>query len=189
MAKFKMNKMVEKATGTVGTMSFRTVGKTILFSSNPDHNGRQSEKQRLQRERFKRASTYAKTVLADPATKAAYAEKAASSGVDFMNAFSLAVKDYLKSPVVDAMDYSAYKGKIGDLIKLRVFDEFKVAEVRVSIVLPTSVVSESGVAIHAADAANYTYIATKANTTLAGSKIVVVVTDKPGNTTTFEKVV
>src|SRR5690606_30434721 len=159
------------------------------FSSNPEQKGLKSEKQRLHRERFKRAVAYARLSLQDPETKAAYAAKALSSRVDFLNSFSLAVKDFLKTPTVDAVDHAAYGGQIGDVIRLKVFDEFKVAEVRVSIKLPTGVVLESGLATPIVGSADWQYEATVVNATVIGSTISVVVTDKPGNSTTFEQII
>jgi len=141
--------------------------------------------QRIQRERFKRAAAYAKVALQDPATKAAYAEK--TEGKDFMTAFSEAVKDFLKAPKVDSIDNSGYTGKIGESIILKVSDDFKVADVKVTITLANATLVETGTAIVLAGTADWKYVVTKANATLAGSKIKVVVTDKPGNTTSFEK--
>jgi hypothetical protein len=185
MAKFKLNKMVEGATGKVGNMTFKQVGRTTLFTSVPEFNGVSSEKQRVQRERFKRAASYAKIALQDPATKAAYKLKV--EGQEFQNAFTAAVKDYLSSPKVDSIDNAGYSGKIGESLILKVSDDFKVADVKVTITLPTAVVLETGTAALVAGSADWKYVVTKANATLPGSKIKLIVTDKPGNTTSFEK--
>lgn len=188
MAKFRMNRLVEKATGTVGTMSFRTVGKTILFSSNPERKSTRTEEQRLHRERFKKAAAYAKGLMDDPIAKAAYAKKAASSGNDFVNAFTMAMRDYLRTPSVDSLDHSAYRGQIGDVIRVSVSDDFKVEQVTVSIILPDGELHESGVAVKEPDTAEFMYTATRAHAGVAGSTIRVTVTDKPGNVTTFNKI-
>jgi hypothetical protein len=186
MAKFKLNKMVEGASGGVGqNMMFRQVGRTTLFTSKPEFKGVSTEKQRNHRERFKRAANFAKEALKDPATKAAYAEK--TEGKDFLTAFAMAVKDFLKSPKVDSIDNSGYSGKVGESIILKVSDDFKVADVKVTISLANATVVETGTAVMVAGTADWKFVTTKANATLAGSKIKVVVTDKPGNTTSFEK--
>jgi hypothetical protein len=185
MARFKLNKMVESASGKTGNMVFKQVGKTTLFTAAPEFKGETTEKQRVHRERFKRAVSYAKASLADPATKAAYAQSVA--GQDFMNAFTAAVTDFMNAPRVDAVDNTGYSGKIGESIIAKVFDSFKVADVRVTISLANNTVVETGVATLVTGSSDWKYVTTKANATLAGSKIKVVVTDKPGNSTTLEK--
>jgi hypothetical protein len=186
MAKLKLNKLVEGASGKVGqNMMFKQVGRTILFTPTPEFNGVSSDKQRAQRDRFKRAATYAKAALADPATKAAYATKV--EGQDFMTAFAAAVQDFLRAPKVDSIDNSGYSGKVAESIILKVSDDFKVAGVTVTITLPNATILETGAAAVIASTADWKYVTTKANATLTGTKIKAVVTDKPGNTTSFEK--
>lgn len=186
MANFKMNKMVDAASGKVGNMVFKQVGRRTLYTQAPEHLKPPTENQTRQRERFKRAATYAKTVLLDPATKAAYAKSV--EGQEFLHAFTAAVKDYLKSPAVDSVNTTTYRGNVGDRIALRVFDSFKVAQVVVTINAPDNTLIETGVAVQSPDSAEWVYVATIANAAVAGGKLAVVVTDKPGNVTVFEKV-
>lgn len=186
MAKFKLNKMVDSASGKVGQMVFKQVGRYTLYTQAPEREKPYSESQIAQRERFKRATAYAKVVLQDPLVKEAYTKSVA--GKEFQHAFSAAVKDYLKSPTVDSVDTTAYQGAIGDQISLRVFDSFKVASVRVTLKRADNTVLETGVALQEPDTAQWIYSTTVANAAVAGTQLEVVVTDKPGNTTTFERV-
>jgi hypothetical protein len=187
MALIKNNDLTDGMSGRIGNkIVFRVVkGRTVATRRPIQTTSVITDKQRAHRERFKRATTYAKAALLDVATKAAYALQAKEK--DFMNAFTAAVTDFMKSPKVDSIDNAAYSGKVGESIILKVSDDFKVADVKVTITLPTSVVVETGAATLVAGTADWKYVTTKANATLAGSKIKVVVTDKPGNTTTFEK--
>jgi hypothetical protein len=186
MARLKLNKYIESASGSAGkNISFKQVGSVTLFATKPERTGNSTEKQRLQRERFKRAAAYAKASLLDPATKAAYAKSV--EGIEFQNAFTAAVADYLNSPKVDNVDHSDYSGKVGETIIVKVFDAFKVADVRVTISLANNTVVETSLATQVVGSSDWKYVTTKANATLAGSKITVVVKDKPGNSTTFEK--
>ncbi len=186
MASFKMNKMVDAASGKVGNMVFKQVGRRTLYTQAPEHLKPATENQTLQRERFKRAATYAKTVLLDPATKAAYEKSVA--GQEFQHAFTAALKDYLKSPVVDSVNTIAYRGNTGDHIMLRVFDSFKVAQAVVTITAPDNTLIETGAAVQSPDSAEWVYVATNANAAVTGSKLAVAVTNKPGNITMFDKV-
>lgn len=185
MAKFKLNKMVESASGKTGNMVFKQVGRTTLFTAAPEFRGESTEKQRAHRERFKRAVVYAKASLEDPATKTAYAQSV--EGKDFMNAFTAAVADYMQAPKVDAIDSSGYSGMVGETIIAKVFDSFKVADVKITILQANNTVIETGVATQEVGGTDWKYVTTQANATLSGSIIKVEVTDKPGNTTTLEK--
>lgn len=184
MAKFRLNKMVESASGKIGNMVFKQVGGTTLFTSTPEFKGEATEKQVAHRERFKRAVAYAKASLADPATKAAYALSV--QGEDFQNAFTAAVTDYLNSPKVDSLDVSGYTGKVGESLIAKVYDTFKVTNVVITITQADGTILESGAATLEKGSVNWSYVTTKALAAMAGARIKVVVTDNPGNTSTSE---
>jgi hypothetical protein len=86
------------------------------------------------------------------------------------------------------MKTDGYTGKINDAIIIKATDDFKVAAVTVTINLPSGVLLESGSAAYDANAMMWKYTATKANTTLAGTKIKVTAIDVPKNEASMEKV-
>lgn len=185
MAKFKMNKMVEGATGKVGNMVFRQVGRTTLYTQAPERSAVTSEKQRSQRMRFKRAASYAKSCLADPALKAMY--EARANGEEFLTAFNQALTDYMHAPKIDSVDLSGYAGQVGDVLVAQVFESVKVTQATVTITLADNSVLESGDAVLVADVFEYQYQATKLNAALPGTKITFTIGDKDGNTHTVSK--
>lgn len=81
------------------------------------------------------------------------------------------------------MDFSAYRGQIGDLITIQATDDFALAEVRVNIQNPDGTLVEEGSAVGDPDGFTFRYRATAANTSLAGDKITVTAIDRPGNRT------
>ena len=50
-----------------------------------------------------------------------------------MRPFAFAVADYLKPPVVPAIDVAGYHGAIGEIIKILARDDFEVSAVTVAI--------------------------------------------------------
>ena len=133
----------------------------------------------------KRAAKYAKAAIQNADTKLAYAQSV--EGQDFQNAFTAAVTDFMKAPVVDSVDNTGYHGNVGDSLLLNLFDDFKVDTVKVTISLANNTVIETGSAVKVPDSTQWKYVTTAANAAVVGSKLSVVVTDKPGNITTFEK--
>ena len=103
-------------------------GKTIV-SKIPNRTAPQSDAQIQHLQKFQEAVIYAKSVMADPTTKAAYAAKA-QGGV---TAYNVAVADLLNAPNIESINLSAYTGKIGDKIIIRATDDFKVTKVTVTI--------------------------------------------------------
>ena len=72
-------------------------------------------------QRFRQAVLFGKTVMADPETKALYAEVAGAKGKPV---FSLTVADFFHAPSVGEVDLSAYTGAIGDEIIIMAGDDF-----------------------------------------------------------------
>jgi hypothetical protein len=137
-----------------------------------------------QRQRFQQAAFYGRAIQQDPTQKAAY-----ETGVDVntQSAYIVAVADYLNAPDIRNVDFSAYRGQIGDLIVIQATDDFAVHHVHVRIQNPDGSLVEEGDATAAPDAYTFRYAATTTNTTLAGDKIIVSAFDNPGNETTEQK--
>ena len=138
-----------------------------------------------QRQRFQQAAFYGRAVQQDPAQKAAY-----ETGVDAntQSAYTVAVADYLNAPDIRHVDFSAYRGTVGDAIIIQATDDFAIHHVHVRIQRPDGTVAEEGDAPAGADGYTFRYAATARNTTFAGSKIIVSAYDNPGNETTQQKI-
>jgi len=180
MARVSNNIITQGLSGTIGgTLVFRQVGGRTIVSAAP----RESEKtptpgQQAQQERFQMAAFYAKAQLADPAGKAEYE---AARTDEQRSAYTIAVADFMQAPDIHEVDLSSYQGRAGDTIRVRVTDNFKVLSVTVSIENGDGSAVEQGAAVKAVNGIDWLFTATQANASLAGDKITVRATDKPGN--------
>ena len=139
-----------------------------------------------QRQRFQQAAFYGRAMQLDPAQKAAY-----ETGVDVntQSAYTVAVADYLNAPDLRSVDFTAYRGAVGDAILIQATDDFAVHHVHARIQRPDGTLVEEGDATADPDGYIYRYAATARNTTLAGSKIIVSAYDNPGNEATQQRTV
>ena len=139
-----------------------------------------------QRQRFQQAAFYGRAVQQDPAQKAAY-----ETGVDAntQSAYTVAVADYLNAPNIQNVDFTAYRGTIGDAIVIQATDDFAIHHVHVRIQRPDGTVVEEGDATADADGYTFRYAATVKNSTFAGNKVIVSAYDNPGNETTQQKTI
>ena len=83
--------------------------------------------------------------------------------------------DLLNAPKIEQIDLSGYHGQVGDVIKVRAYDDFKVVSVSVHIYNSDGVVVEEGNATE--QGIDWVYTATAQNTDLSGDKIIVKATD------------
>jgi hypothetical protein len=181
------NLATQGLSGMLGdTLVFRNVGgKTVVSSAPKFSNHEPSEKQKTNQKRFQKAVLYAKSQMNDPVAKAVYEEKSKEQGQP--NAYNIAIADFFNAPDVEEVDLSAYKGAVGDTIKISAIDDFMVAEVNVEIFNPDGSLVESGAAVQDSNALYWVYTATAVNADLDGDKIVIKVSDIPGNTTEKEE--
>ena len=182
MAKSINNIVTEGLSGRIGkqiVFSQRN-GETIV-SKFPVRTKKPTAKQLAQQ--FSNAITYGKKALQDNALKEAYTTEALKrKGV---TAYNLAVADFLKAPVIETVDVSAYKGLAsGEKIAIAVTDNFKVTSVKVAIVGSDESTVEQGEAT--LKEGKWIYSTTATNTSLSGDKVVVTATDRPGNKTVKE---
>lgn len=135
------------------------------------------------RERFQQAAFYGRTVLQDPAQKAAY-----ETGIDAnrTSAYTVAVADTLNAPNIQHVDFSAYRGQAGNAILIQATDDFAIARVHVRIQNTDGTLVEEGDAQPQPDGYTFRYLATAANASLTGDKITVTAYDNPGNATTAQ---
>lgn len=185
MAEVKNNIITEGLSGILGDrIVFRQMrGKTII-SVKPKKAEKYSEKQLEAKRRFQYAVFYGKSVTADPAKKAEYE---AAKGKKFNSAYQVAVADFLNAPDIEEVNLKEYKGEIGDVITIRVSDDFKVQEVKISIHNPNGTLVEEGNAVLQHGGVDWKYEATAVNDSMEGDKISIAAYDTPGNTSVEEQ--
>jgi hypothetical protein len=132
-------------------------GKTYL-GPKPRRTREPSQAELNQRERFKEAALYAKSALADPATREFYETVAAERGTPV---FALAVGDFLNQPSIKPLDLSNYKGQVGDPILIRAVDDIGLADVEVELTASNGTQIEKGKAVeNGVRTGRWTYTAT-----------------------------
>jgi hypothetical protein len=172
------------ASGALGDeLVFRQrAGKTVISLPVVRRVDQRTEEQLMFRERFRQAVMYARKVVADPAQKALY-QAIAKPGVP---AYNMAFRDRFKAPVITGIDIGNYSGSPGDVIRIGAVDDFRVERVQVTILNAAEAIVEEGFAV-AAPEGTWIYTATNANVILAGGKVLIQVSDLPGNITTGEE--
>jgi hypothetical protein len=181
MSKVILSSSLMDARGKMGNVVFRRHGNEHIMAHTPivgDHVP--TAKQAAQQQRFKLAAIYGSAVLADPAKKAIYADKAKQKGI---TVFALTIADFLHAPSVDNIDLSAYTGKAGETITIQASDDVVVAGVAVRILDTTGAVLEQGPAT-GDNGSNWSYKTTTALPVGQPVTIEVTASDLPGHTTT-----
>jgi hypothetical protein len=185
MSNVNENLLVRGARGNVGKQFvYKKRGANTIIARMPSVNkdAVPTEKQLQKRELFSDAAIYAQGAISSADLKKEY-EKKASPG---KTAYNIALRDYLKAPVVRKIDASNYNGTTGSTIVVNAKDDFRVAGVKVSIHSSTVVLLEEGNAIlDPIKRSLWNYTATQNNATLAGSVISAIATDLPGNSGTL----
>ena len=188
MAKSKRNVLTHGLSGTMGDlMVFRQLnGETIVANFPKERTAPLTEKQKQALARFKKATVYGKSVKGNEELRAMYQAKVKSG----QTAYLLAVTDYLTSPVVEDADLRAYKGVIGDKIKVNALDDFQVKSVAVSITSAADELIEEGNAVqNPMNDLEWTYTVKVSNATLAGTKVSFTASDLPGNGTILTSII
>ena len=187
MAESKNNIITHGLSGKVGDLIvFRNRnGKTYVASKPKERTGELSEAQKEHQKFFQQAVIYAKSALVNPETKQAYKD-AADEGE---SAYNVAVADFMHAPDIDEIDLSKYTGKVGDTIMVTVTDDFKVAEVSVTILNADGTEVEHGLAQSALGGLQWLYTATAVNNSLEGDKIIIRASDLPHNKAEEERVI
>jgi hypothetical protein len=180
MAKVKDNVMVKGFSGTIGKqLTFRQIGgKTFVSNYQKAPSVPATEKKLAAQTRFGVATAYARKAVKDPDLKAMY-QAAVKGG---QRAFNVAIADALHAPVVESIQAENYHGHPGDQIIIGAKDDFKVTAVAVSIFNKAGEIIEEGDAfIQNDEEMKWLYKVQQENPGLAGSKIIAVATDLPGN--------
>jgi hypothetical protein len=189
MAKIDDNLFLLGARGMVGNqMVFRIRKGNIILSKRPRRTKNQTDAQIAHALRFKEATIYAKAALTDEDTRKAYSERAQNSE-DALSAYNVAVADYLNSPVIRKVNLEGYSGQSGEGIVVSATDDFQVKEVSVEIRQSDDTLVEKGTALAESNGLDWKYTTQSVNASLAGSMVIVRVSDIPGNVTVKEEVI
>jgi hypothetical protein len=187
MGRFKDNDATFGLQGNVGKFyNFRqSLGRTIVTRQVVKRRKPLTAHQKKMKRSFLKAVTYAKAVMANPEKSRIYeAKKRPGKGV-----YLLAITDYLKPPVVDELDITAYTGAIGSKVIVQAMDDFKVARVSVSIFSATGELLEEGdTVLNVENGLDYIYTATTVNYQPDGSRIKAIAYDLAGNTASLEMI-
>lgn len=185
MANSNNSVITGKLRGTLGKeLVFREWdGKTVVAKSPKKRTGPATPAQLKIQENFLLATIYATSVKegTDQGIRDAYTAALKPR----QNLFSRAVADFMSPPVVKSIDTGVYSGVVGNMIKIRAVDDFRVTGVQVEIYAANGSLLEKGNAVQQTNGVDWTYTTTQANAVLAGSKINAIATDVPGNTGTL----
>jgi len=154
-------------------------GKTVVAKAPKGRKGKTTPAQEETQERFLIASRYAQAVTKNQ--DKSMAEAYAAVLKPRQNVYSRALEDCMSPPVVKKINARNYKGIVGDKIVIRAIDDFRVVSVRVEIYAANGTLLEEGNAEQNANGLDFTYTTTQANNLLAGSRIIAIATDVPGN--------
>lgn len=123
---------IEGFSGSIGRLVIKRVGNRTILAHKPRKTGKQSEKQRQNRLKFKAASAYAKHILKDPQKKAYYLQKAKK--LNLTNAYTAVITDYMRKGEIKEINTSKQHGKAEHTVKVKVFKKhFAINKVRVTI--------------------------------------------------------
>ena len=166
--------------GMMGSIVFRCIGEKSIMSKRPDCSKVvRSAAQRANEKRFAAATIYGKKVLSDPKLREYYRKKRK----EHQSIWNAAISDFMSRPKVDVIDLKGYKGQPGNSISISACDRLKLESISVVILNDMGQVIESGPAFARPSSENmeWDYIATVMNPFLKGSRVVVRVSDLPGN--------
>ena len=176
MARVKLNPLLDQISGAVGDLVFRRSPRGVVIARKPDApTAEPSEAQLAHRARFRRATAYGRSVMADPEAKAFYDALAQSRR---QPVFSLTVADFFHAPTVDAVDVSAYTGTTGDAIAVEATDDVGVVRVEVVLADGAGAVLEAGEAVP--DGGRWVYTAQTDVASGTTVEVRVTATDRPG---------
>ncbi len=179
MAIINENLLVKGARGNVAKQFvYRTHGNNTIIAKMPRINERASEEQLNRRELFASATMYAQGAVKNAELKKAYQQKAPPG----QNSYNMAVRDFLKAPVVKRINTDAYERTVGSTIAVKAKDDFRVASVKVSIFLHASgeLLEEGNAVPDPVNRERWSYTATRAPAAGEALIIIATATDIPG---------
>ncbi len=171
-----------KFSGTLGKeIVFRDWdGKTVVAKVPKKRKKGPSPEQAEIQKRFLRATRFARGVVKNP--DQGMAEAYAANLRPRQNVYSRAVEDFMNSPEVFSINTREYTGASGGKIVVNADDDFRVVSVRVEIYAANGQLLESSrTEQDPSNTLDWNFTATMPNSPVAGTKIIAIATDVPGN--------
>ena len=160
MSDVELNPTVDGYRGSIGRLVFKKYKGRTIVGKKPVRTKEQSQAELARQENFKEAVAYAKSVIANPVASEFYKPIAFQRDISVYNC---ALGDFLKVPTIKPLDLDSYKGRIGDVIKIRAVDDVGFADLNVEIVAQDGTPIESGPAVEEGErSGKWIYTATKA---------------------------
>lgn len=183
MAELNLDPAIHRLRGRLGNFVYKQLGQKKYVAKRPGATNRPpSAAQEALRDKFRRATTYGKAVMADPQAKAFYAAIAAARQTPL---FSLTVEDFFKAPTVGVIDLAAYNGNVGEKIMIEATDDCEVKSVVVEISTANGGVVESNPAVPSVNNPGFWEYTATADATGGGQiSVKATASDRPGNKTT-----
>jgi hypothetical protein len=166
--------------GMMGGIVFRCRGDKSIMSKRPNCSKVvKTEAQKANMKRFAAATIYGKKVLSDPMLREKYGKKKKM----YQSIWNAAISDFMSKPKVQTIDVKDYKGLTGNELRISARDRFKFEAVIVTLFNIIGQVIESGraVAMPLSDGMEWVYKTTVMNPSYKSSKVVIRVSDLPGN--------
>lgn len=174
------NLITKYFSGRVGDIVLRNYGGKSVMSKRPDCSKViRSERQSANNDRFKKAVKYGQYAIRTPELLKQYTKIKKSN----QSAYNAAVSDFLLHPKIEAIDIGGYIGVQGNKIGIRAWDKYKVESVSVLIMNKMGQIIEKGTAVARplSGGLEWDYIATQDNLDYKGGRVIVRVSDLPGN--------
>ncbi|GAO42520.1 hypothetical protein [Flavihumibacter petaseus] len=151
--------------------------KTVVSKAPGAREGDPTQHQVRVQDRFQMASRYGRAILGDPDLAEAYARVLKPR----QNVYSRAMQDYLNPPKVVGISTRDYNGNVGDQIRIKAWDDFRITNMYVEIYALNGALLEKGKALIDTFTYDWYYTARQPNIELQGIKIIAIATDLPGN--------
>ncbi|MGA3014547.1 MAG: hypothetical protein ABSD71_11010 [Bacteroidales bacterium] len=173
------NVITRTYSGRVGDIVLRNYNGKSVMAKRPDCS--KVIKSALQWEnmnKFAKAVKYGLFVMANHVLCEYYRMKRPD-----LSPYHAAISDYLSRPVIERVDVREYKGHPGNVVTVSAWDKWNIEGVGVVIFNAIGDIIEFGAAVPKEFSGNteWEYMATIENADYKSSRILVKVTDKPGN--------
>jgi hypothetical protein len=178
MAKIKKRAKADLSAMTSDQVLMEKYGnRTLVSAANPRKKSNSPDLKRTN-DRMKQAARWAKATLLDPAMTKLY-----SKGIteDLTNAQIVAVTDFMTAPKISYVRLEDYTGHVGNTIRIRATDDFRVVGVTVTISNGSGKLEEGAALRNRRKPKMWSYTTTVANPELPGTIVVVKAMDLPGN--------
>ena len=135
MAKAPINTWIgREIRGTSDDVVFRKVGGEFVIARRPrPTDNSPSEETLRRRKRFKQGAEFAKGVLCDSVRKEEYLAALAAHNIPSGQLFAMALRDWMKPPVIGLIDTSHYQRHAGDRIRITATDDLEVTSVKLKL--------------------------------------------------------